>query len=261
MSTALYRAVFGGYDFPPTRDELTPEIDYYLFTDNGDLNVNGYTSILVTTDDSTPSELNRKYKLSVPCLLKDYENTIYLDGNIRIVGDLNILLTEFRHSGSDIGSFSHPENRSVEQEARAILQRGKASERSIQREIEALSEQSRKLFVYDNSIIFRSAKSQKLDKLGSAWFQRVRRYSGRDQLSFPSLLKDSGLAQHVFPFSPRNNGNGFFVVYPHKSELMKGPPLRRGWKLLRFIVKEIRARAQQYKNKEKKRRIRSIHEM
>lgn len=249
MRAAIYRAVFGGYDFAPGRDVLDPAFDYYIFTDDDSLSAPGYQCVFVDHVSDNPSMLNRSYKLKVPSLLNDYQCTVYIDGNIRMVASIAELVNEFAKSGGEIGSFRHRTSLTLRDEVKNILGARKASKHAITGEIAEFTAQELETSVCDNSIILRSKNSIRLEEFGDLWLEWVLAHSGRDQLCFPVLMRRSPIRHHLFPFSPRCNGNGYFIVYPHKAEIFRGSFVRRMTRLLMFLIKEARAWAHFAKSK------------
>ena len=98
MKGALYRAVFGNYDFRILREPYLPYIDKILFTDSESIRIPGYRRVLVHTDaDGTIA--NRQLKILGHPALLDYDFSIYIDANIWITRDICDLTSDFLESG------------------------------------------------------------------------------------------------------------------------------------------------------------------
>ena len=219
---ALYRCMFGNYDFVIPDFKMFGNIDYYLFTDNPSINIKNYKTILVKRQFSNASLDNRYIKIILPRVLYTYSLTIYMDMNIQISGDILILINRFINSSSEIGLFSHPYKNSIEDEVALCLSKKKCNENDLKEEIEyysSLNIEKKVDFITDNSIIFRKKHSKKMTEAMLKWFDLVKKFSGRDQISFPIIRELFNFKEYIYSFSPRTKNNGYFTVLPHKLDL------------------------------------------
>jgi len=215
---AIYRCIFSSYDIILPELIVYENIDYYLFTDNENLNIYPYKTVVVGSKYETPSFDNRFIKLILPDILATYDTTIYIDSNIAIVGNIRNLLDEFISSESDIGLFAHPYDNSLNEEVDLCLLKGKCSKTKVSKELEyysslSISSRSR---LSDNSIIFRKKHNLNMSNAMSFWFNTVHDFSGRDQISLPYVRSRYNLKEYFFDFSPRTKKNNYFIVFPHK---------------------------------------------
>ncbi len=223
----IYRCLFGDYDFIFDEKIVLDNCDYYLFTDNPELDVFPYKTILVQPHKLGASIGNRHLKVIIPKVLREYDITIYIDSNISIVADISPLVDEFYASGALIGSFAHPYVSSVPEEVQCCILKGKADEATLRQELAHYSGQCdlASLRLSDNSIILRRMPVESLDQAMVFWFDLLKKFSGRDQLSLPFVKNSCKIQDYFFDFSPRTKGNGFFIVFPHKPK----------FKLLKFF--------------------------
>ncbi len=217
---AIYRCIFSNYDIILPELKIYKNIDYYLFTDNESLDVYPYKTVVVESEYDSPSLDNRFIKIILPDLLATYDTTIYVDANIAIVGNFNILISEFCLSNSEIGLFSHPCHNSLEEEVELCIANNKASEEKLRNELNFYSNLD---FPYrdnfsENSIIFRRKHSINMNNAMLHWFDLVKKFSGRDQMSLPTIRSQYNLREHFFDFSPRTPYNKYFVALPHKQK-------------------------------------------
>lgn len=217
MTVAVYRCITGGYDVPVDDRVVHPEYDYILFTDNPDLSLKGYQTVLIPHElisEYKGGLLNRYYKLLCHRVLSEYEYSIYLDGNVRIHDGLPSLVAKFVASGSDLGLFDHNRYRSLEQELQACVMVGKASAASILKERVFMEQHCVDMtqLISDNSILVRSHEG--IGNAMDAWFSHTCDYSGRDQISLSAILHRFPLRVFRFGFAQRKF-NTFFSVHPH----------------------------------------------
>lgn len=217
-TVAVFRCVIGNYDEVLPERIITKDADYFLFTDNPELNIYPYKTIHVNVIDHSPSLTNRDIKLKIPEILREYDLTIYLDSNIAVLNDLSTLVEEFLSSGKEMGSFSHPYFKSMDDEIDSCIKAKKANESVIRKEIEfynSLSDLPRPR-LSDNSILLRRKPSKNMLNAMNHWYELVKRYSGRDQISLPSVKAKFNIDDYFFDFSPRSSGNKYFLVFPHR---------------------------------------------
>lgn len=216
MKIAIYRVLFGNYDYSIRDPYLDKNIDYFLFTDDKNINLKGYNKNLLKVENNL-SLLNRKYKINTPEILYDYDITIYIDYNIRICRPIYELINEFIDSNSDIALFRHPYSASIDEEVDLILSKSKSNILDLTNEINYFKEMEVNpcKLLTDNSILFRKNTS-KIKELNRIWYSCVSRFSGRDQISLPYIRSMLDVKEYIFDFSPRDYSNKFFVVFPHR---------------------------------------------
>ena len=214
---AIYRCVFANYDTLVDELVVLPDVDYYLFTDDPGLDIYPYRTILIKDFLDNPAIANRSFKLTIPEELKSYEVTIYMDGNIGVFSNIEDLIDEFLFSNADIGLFTHPNHNSLEDEIELCIKNAKSFEEKLRSEVKFYADlDTPKLDKFsDNSILFRKNHTENFSAAMQEWFELVKKFSGRDQLSLPFIRFKYNLKEHFFDFSPRTRRNKYFIVFPH----------------------------------------------
>lgn len=95
MKIAVYTCITNNYDSIIAPRIINPNIDYLCFNDGTIEPIEPWTNIILN-DNLTSKDTNRKIKL-LPHLneiLNKYDITIYVDGSIEILSDLNTLMNE-----------------------------------------------------------------------------------------------------------------------------------------------------------------------
>ena len=250
---AIYRCLFNDYDYFLKDLNIIPNADYFIFTDNKSLDVSPYKKILVESKERNPSLDNRNIKIKVPLELANYETTIYLDTNISIIGDINILINEFDSSKSEIGLFKHPYHNNLYDDVDLCIKANKANKETLKKEISFYKDLNLKIKdnFSDNSIIFRKKQSANMLKAMDFWMDLVLEFSGRDQLSLPIVRSKFDLNEHFFNFSPRTKKNSFFIVFPHKAHFSNSAILKWSKFYVRFIYRLMQRHYNFYKNTSK----------
>jgi len=214
---AIYRCVFANYDTLVDELVVVPNADYYLFTDDPDLDIYPYRTILISDYGDQPAIANRSFKLTIPSELTSYVATVYMDGNIGVFADMKTLIDEFLLSNADIGLFTHPNHSSLEDEIELCIVNQKSSKEMLRSEVKFYSDlNTPKLEKFsDNSILFRKKPTEIFSAAMLEWLELVKKFSGRDQLSLPFIRYKYHLEEHFFNFSPRTRKNKYFIVFPH----------------------------------------------
>jgi hypothetical protein len=123
MSKVIYTAIIGGYDELVEPDYIPEDWDFVCFSDR-DLKSETWDvrPILPLYIDNTRTA--RKHKLLTHRLFPDYEYSLWLDGNIKVRGDVNELLGHL--DGCNYATYNHSQNQldprdCIYDEASAIL--------------------------------------------------------------------------------------------------------------------------------------------
>ena len=84
----IYTCIIGNYDSLKTHKYINFDWDYVCYTNNRNINSDGIWEIKeLEFDKLDNSKNNRWHKLNPHLLFKEYEESIYLDGNIRILSE------------------------------------------------------------------------------------------------------------------------------------------------------------------------------
>ena len=93
----VYTCITGGYDTLTEPEFVSDGFDYVCFTDNVDLNSDVWEirPLPKETDSLSQVKKQRYVKLNPHLLLSDYDISIWVDGNVKINGDLNTFMKEY----------------------------------------------------------------------------------------------------------------------------------------------------------------------
>jgi hypothetical protein len=218
MRLLAYTCVFGGYDrvFPPAHRE--PGIDYVIITDDPGLRVAGWrTEVVGTSTFRSAKAPNRHFKMVGHPALRDYDASVYVDGNIRIINGLVALAGSFLETGAAIGLYPHPSRHSVGQELLACLAAGKigpadhVEEELAQYRADGFPDEAG---LAETGVLVRNHAHPALEPAMALWWSLFERFDTRDQLSLPYVLWKTRLPTHWFP-RPFRTKNPNFGIYPH----------------------------------------------
>jgi hypothetical protein len=219
MKQLVYTCVFGGYDLvlPPVHVERT--IDYLIVTEDPKLRVRGWRTLVVSTErfDSLPLA-NRYYKMLGYREFPGYDCSLYLDGNIRLLGKTSDLLNTFCSDGAGLGVFRHPLRNNIQEESRACVASGKIAEGgSLETELGFYEREGFKADeqLFEAGILLRNHANPDLDETMSLWWKQYSRFRSRDQISLPYALWKTGISLMIQDFSFRSS-NPWFGLYAHR---------------------------------------------
>jgi hypothetical protein len=221
MRYVVYTSVFGNFDWVFTPLELENDICYVLFTDNPGLSVRGWKTVVVEAGRFRDARAaNRYYKMFAHREFPEFDCSLYIDGNIRLLGKTSRIIEEFNSSGSCLGLFRHPLRSSVHEEANSCVMTGKITdaatldkELSFYREVGFLDD----VGLVEGGINFKNHRHPCLAEAMELWWSLFERFGTRDQISLPYVLWQTSAPCTYQPFSFRDP-NPYFGFYTHRGD-------------------------------------------
>lgn len=189
---AIYTVVTGGYDtLKPIRQ--WPGFDCICFTDDANLQVQGWSMRLVEPTDD-PVKQQREIKLLAHKYLPDYDQTIYMDGNIELTRDPSPLLRMFK---GGMMTKQHPKRNCVYQEGQRCIELGKAdaglTRDQLKRYIDA--DVPAQDGMWETGVIIRDRSCADFCE---TWNSELQAHTHRDQLSIAYAVHTTGYRPQTF---------------------------------------------------------------
>jgi len=213
----IYTALFGAYDTLRDPVEEYENCKFICFTDQTNLKSDIWEIRVVAGADLPPNEMNRRYKLLPHLFLGDYDQSLYIDSNVRLMGNPAVLLKKYDKSGPFLPR--HFSRDCIYKEAIecVVLKKGKYSE--IVRQMNFYKEQGmpKNFGLGENNILLRRHNDPEIIRLMEAWWFQINTYTMRDQLSLAYVLWEAGKQFAFLDESSRQSG-GIFGYELHKSE-------------------------------------------
>ena len=184
--TVIYTAVFGGDNCDCLLSHF-PGFDFICFTDKKKISTKW--KIKLVKPNLSPEILNRKYKILAHRYLKNYENSMYVDANIRILKNpKNLIHNVIKNSNFAVSK--HFLRECLYDEALAVLKSSRFNNGLIFRQIlnYAVKGMPQNYGLSENSIIIRKHNKSNIKKFMERWWYEITRKSHRDQISLPFLL-------------------------------------------------------------------------
>jgi len=213
-----YTAITGSYDSVHEPTFATSGVDYICFTDSAPSTRSMWQFRPIPKDLTMLSAVKQQRILKI-CphrYLGEYDISIWIDGNIKVKGDLNKLLSEYDLEKCPLYTRVHPSRDCVYEEAKAIIAAGKDSEDvilPITKRYEAEG-YPRHIGMAETNILLRRHHDIKCVMMCDKWATELLLNSHRDQMSF-------NYAAWKMKFAPGYMVNQFAVSESEYFTLMK----------------------------------------
>jgi hypothetical protein len=193
-----YTVIIGDYDhLKPVKREHG--VKHVCITDNPKADCKGWEIVSISRlqppKDLTGVRLQRWAKVIGG--VKFFKcDTIYVDGSHEIIGNVSEL---FSHCGDNMALKRHPVRNCYITEAEACKRLGKANGDDIDRQVNAniLSGVPGNYGMYETGVLVRRYNSEVL-RFCEKWWDEIKRYTHRDQLSVTKALFETGIYFNVF---------------------------------------------------------------
>ncbi len=213
----VFTAVFNGYDkvYPPVVAE--DGVDYVIITDDAATTAPGWRTVTVDTARfATAKAANLYHRALIHRVLPGYDASLYVDGNIRLLGPSRALFDALHDHGAAVMLHRHPLRDSVAEEACDVLGKAKVKAASLRNELAAYRRDGfpDDVGLGETGIILKNHNHPQLDRAMELWWTLFEKYATRDQLSFPYVIWKTGLDILWISESFRDP-NPYFAIYPH----------------------------------------------
>ncbi len=193
---AVYTVITGNYDKPVEPQVVNPQWDYYCFTDTPgkfSSSIWQLKDVANYCDVEKTKPINRYFKTHPHILFPEYDFTIYVDGNIEIIGDLQEYIDCYS-KGCSMLAFPHPSRNSLAEEAEAIVAYKKCDPLIIQRQLDKYTDAGYKDYMplISAGCMVRSTSDPLLNKTMEEWWNEISGTGPRDQMSFGFVCWKNG---------------------------------------------------------------------
>lgn len=253
MRLVVYTAIFGNYDKLKPPKIINNKIKYVCFTDRKK-KVKSWEIKLVRTQNKDLRRENRKYKILAHKYFKNYDYSIYIDGNYKIICDLSKYVKVLLKA-NDIAVQEHIERNCIYEEAKECIARNFGDKYVILDQIKKYKKEGypKKNGLSDNSFIIRH-HTPEINRLNELWWREVKNYSVRDQISFCYIVNKLGIKYSLIP-SQRGKNSQFLKRNHHKKKLFS----HFTKKMFELIPKKITVKLNNLKINRRIELLHSIH--
>lgn len=225
--TVVYTCVTGNYDNVKDPIYIPDKVDFILFTEKYNLpdlrkNLKGWQvkelPIMPQYVDS-PALENRYLKLHPHEYFSKYDYSIYIDGNVRVVGDICSLLCNTKND-TGLAFHRHRQRKSVYYEAEVCKLLGKGNKQYIDIQMNKYKNAGfpENFGLYEATVIATDLSNPNAEKLYNLWWNElIETNSGRDQLSLPYVVWKSGFDyEQIGNLGNDLYSNRIFQIKEHK---------------------------------------------
>jgi len=203
MKRVIYTVIIGGYDQiiePPA----FPDWDYICFTDRkrpslrAAFGLSKWQSRTFDSEGLDAFRLSRLPKILPHRYLQDYDYSVYIDGNAKLLADPSGPLESM--GWPDFAVSEHPYRDTVLEEIQECMRQNKAPLERLEAQREAYLADNipEGLPLWENNLLLRRHKAPQLVDLMEAWWVQMNTFSHRDQLSLPYVAWKQAFTPHVF---------------------------------------------------------------
>jgi len=212
MKIAIYTCITEGYDPLVDPSYVDPEVKYLAFISGKEKTQSSVWDVVNIGIDPNlgPVKTARKVKILAHEFIPDFDYSIWVDGNIDIVGDVRSLIT-----GANIPLFlgpRHPFRNCIYSEGNACIKHKKDSAGVIKKQLMGYREQGypENFGLIETNILFRRHKSPSIVGLMENWWNEVKNKSRRDQLSLNySIWRTGSDCVETIDCNPRERSDYF----------------------------------------------------
>jgi hypothetical protein len=221
----VYTCMVGRYDYILPPKPRRSSVRYVAFVDRRVPLLQGWDQRPLSDEAKLlPDNLkNRYHKLFPHLLFPESEWTVYVDSNIRILGDLSELVDQIATIGADMACAPHPSGRTLQQEVDACIAQSKANEADLRYQVEAYYGQgiNPSAPISENNVVIRRTRSEAVISGMEMWWSELNTRTPRDQISLPYVIDQTGIPFSMLPVHTREP-NPWYARYDHRKSGIRG---------------------------------------
>ena len=213
---AVYTCVFGKYDTIQEPLCIPDNCDYYIVTDLELPKSSIWKQLQVDEkeygiENLSPAEKNRYFKMHPHVLFPEYNASVYIDGNIKIIADPTAFVNKIGRCG--IAMHSHSRRNCVYDEIIACDIYKRESKENLKKQKELLENEKfpRQYGMCECNVIARYHNKPEVIAIMNQWWNYYLQYAKRDQLSWPLVLYKNGISINEVATLGENVGRNYAV--------------------------------------------------
>lgn len=220
MKKCIFFPLIGDYDYFREPKVISPNWDYICFTNNKKLKSKNIEIRYVKKDEDLSNvKFSRKIYILNHKFVGDYDLSISMIASMKVLVDPDVFLKSLRQDDKiDMYISKHPKRDCIYKEAKQCIKLEKDDPKIIRKQIEMYKKEG---YPENNGLaacglMIRKHGRSNLEEHCERWWNIVKNYSTRDQLSFNYILWKYNLINlEYFPFKVIT-GNKYFKKFPHK---------------------------------------------
>lgn len=217
MNKIVYTVITGNYDKLKDPKVITDGWDYIAFVDDASKHQSKIWQIREFKKNVNYSDVlnNRRKKINIPFKGKELL-TIYVDGSIEILGNLNAFVRKSKHRRG-ISALGHHARNCIYDEAQQVKKLMKADHKQVDLWVNEIYQNGyeRHLGLNQCGLMIRN-NTEEVRSLMRDWWQVVRDKVSRDQLSFNYIMWKNGYVVNTIELSLFRK---YFKIHHHEIKL------------------------------------------
>jgi len=189
---AIYTCITGGYDVLKDPKVITKGWDYVCFTDDTTMKSDVWNILPLPEESKGLSKVKKQryVKINAHKVLPEYELSIWVDGNIDILGNLDKFVDSVLTDDISVYVPQHPQRKCIYSEAKIVMSMKKDTPENVEPQMKKYKEEGfpKDFGLLQSNILVRKHNEKDCVKLMEAWFEELKENSHRDQLSFNYVL-------------------------------------------------------------------------
>ena len=219
MSIVCYTCITNSYDSLKQPSILNSGIDFICFTDSMTASQNGAWRMRLIPNDLQFLDDIKKQRIVKICphrYLKNYDISIWIDGSIQVIGDLNEFVRQYDLNENPLYTRIHPARDCIYDEADACIKIRKDNKQKIESQVNRYHDAGypRHIGMVETGIMLRRHNDIRCQMICNEWATELLNNSHRDQLSFNYVCWKN----HFVPGILKNEfkiNNKFFRISSH----------------------------------------------
>ena len=200
----VYSAIFGGKDRLFNNQFKIPEADYVMFSDNPEIKSDIWKIKIINNNRFRPHRLSRYYKLLPHRHFPEYKYSLWIDGNRTLLKDMYRFMKEymepFNKMALPIPSLSCWKKDAYDEAAHCI-KIGKDMADTINRQTDYYRKEGlpQGSGLWGCQFMLREHNDPDCKVLHELWWEHLKTFSKRDQISFPYCVWVTGMIPAGIP--------------------------------------------------------------
>ena len=212
----VYTVIIGDYDSLKDPIYIDKGIKYICFTNQTNLHSEIWEIRKIDISNKDILDYVKRIKMFPDDFIEEkYDISVYIDATFTIKNSLNRFLEDYYHD-SDILLFPHPERICIYEEAAFCLLNGVGDKDALIKQIGEYYSNGfpKDAGLYCGGIIVRRKGNKVSEKAMEEWYKEFKKFSVRDQISLPYVLKKNEVNVELVDLNIFENQ--FFFYINHK---------------------------------------------
>lgn len=213
----IYTVLIAGRDEIKDPPHPSSKCDYVCFTDDSTLKSKVYDVELVDPTDN-PALQCRKYKTLPHVFFPEYNESLYMDGNIRLMTpDHHGFVTNYLER-ADFVLFRNPDRKDVREEVDMCKRTRKADPEALEAQYRAYLDEGfpDNIPLINGSFIIRRHHELDVVNFDANWWFEILTRTQRDEVSFPYVAWKTAMNYAILPYVGRKVCPEILSLEKHK---------------------------------------------